>query len=363
MQPLGDPHNFGQRVCRDGTQRICKPRTVFWEYLFLSRLSPLTSLLESEAKKRGFVYPGRSLPKLYVEMSSPGEKCFGRVEELLLKPLISKDLDLEVLEDIGRTIALITWFGIGDLHRANVLLGKTSAGSIIFSPIDIECIFEDHTLLSETALIPSPALTFEDSGLSHLLNNFRELDRSHSGVAAICFGFFDALNFLSSVTELTANLFASIDGFMQNPIRVIPRSTRDYHSFLTKKANNLNGNEFLPSELEQLERGDIPYYFRKCGDREIFYYAHPNVPKRIDSKLHPFQEMASSSRSGNKNPLQLGVTDLLKKSGPLQICRYFDGHYRYDYKAHHKGVEVTYTQKHILIKQNDIEIYCDRSTQ
>ena len=49
---LGDSHNFGRRVELRGA-RVAKPRTVFWEWLVLSRESPLRQLLAEEAARDG----------------------------------------------------------------------------------------------------------------------------------------------------------------------------------------------------------------------------------------------------------------------------------------------------------------------
>src|SRR3954462_14841589 len=49
-QPLGDSHNFGRRVSLHG-ERIAKPRTLLWEWLLLSRKSPLRAFLDQAAEQ------------------------------------------------------------------------------------------------------------------------------------------------------------------------------------------------------------------------------------------------------------------------------------------------------------------------
>src|SRR5438445_11127857 len=132
---LGDPHNFGRRVESRGAF-VHKPRTVVWEWLMLSPESPLRRFLGSD-----FDF----LPSLAIDRRRH------LVERLRLRPLRGRKDELGAI--VGRSLALWAWLGVCDLHWENMALG-TRGGRIVFGPLDIEMIFGDMRLPTQTKLLP-----------------------------------------------------------------------------------------------------------------------------------------------------------------------------------------------------------------
>ena len=54
---------------------------------------------------------------------------------------------------IGQTLSRCGWRGITDLHEDNIACGRRD-GKFYVIPIDVECLFEDITLLSQALLLP-----------------------------------------------------------------------------------------------------------------------------------------------------------------------------------------------------------------
>ncbi|MEO1368175.1 MAG: hypothetical protein AAFX50_13460, partial [Acidobacteriota bacterium] len=150
---LGDTHNFGRCVTRRG-DRIVKPRPVLWEQLLLDAESPLRRRLDAAARQSGDAGAFAFLPdvKFYPPRSGTG----GEVDAIRLEPLGSLgDGEVEELARItGRSLALWSWLGVTDLHWENLVLGRDARGQIVFTPLDIEGLFDDLAMPTETKLLP-----------------------------------------------------------------------------------------------------------------------------------------------------------------------------------------------------------------
>ncbi|MGK5082406.1 hypothetical protein WDW37_03795 [Bdellovibrionota bacterium FG-1] len=164
---LGDPHNFGRRVREldDGT--LEKPRTIGWEWLFLSKESPLRIFLSDVFSRNSTGCPFDLFEDVEFFSSDPG-LAQGRVERIHWDPG-RFELSSLVCQQVGSVIALISWFGIGDIHAQNMALGTSKSGGPICMPLDIECIFDDYQLPSQTFLLHPKHNATVQSGLSSLL--------------------------------------------------------------------------------------------------------------------------------------------------------------------------------------------------
>lgn len=144
---FGDKHNFGSFVTVE-EEWVVKPRTLFWEFLFLSEDSLLRSRLNSLFKK----HLSYSLFDLFIPLAFKDlTKTSGKVQFVKMNgDEIGNLTDLEV-NQVGSLIAMCFWFGIGDLHIENMVIGRREKKLVCF-PIDIESIFEKMTHVTQTLL-------------------------------------------------------------------------------------------------------------------------------------------------------------------------------------------------------------------
>lgn len=250
----GDFHNFTQAVRRisapDGSEYFEKPRTLFWEWLFFGFDSPL---------KRYFKGMDQSIFNLKIKFNSEG--LTGNVENVFSDESFS--LNKENLKGFGFLLGYSYVFGLQDLHRENILVTKNG-----LQVIDVETVFAKFVLPNETLLLPFKDTTFEKSGLGVLLNSIATI------TPQIVFPLLEG--FVSSLTLTEINLeqihidIKTAMGDQRIPIRIILRDTNKYRHWKTFNFDQ----PLFDEELEQLKRGDIPYFFKYAGIDDLFYYTH-----------------------------------------------------------------------------------------
>jgi hypothetical protein len=115
------------------------------------------------------------------------------------------------------------------------------------------------------------------------------------------------LAFLERHGRAIADVFRSLPGLREAPIRVGLRGTGDYVRARTEPV----WPPLLDAEAEQLARGDIPYFFRLYGRPGIHYYADPDLrrtnslPLRGDvPRLDPLLSIARGLRSPSRAKLR-----------------------------------------------------------
>ena len=250
-----DKHNFGQTVRlmeRASGLWFRKPRPVFWEYLFFGKTSPL---------KKYFSEPnatGRSLDKYLFNLEVEIE-----AEWIGHSRGVPRAQDVSVSEEhfyaFGVLLGYSFLFGIRDLHRHNLILTPTH-----MQVIDAEVVLTNLTLPHETVLLPFKDIGFETCGASLIANSIREISQAQR--RELFRGYFDlfAVAFKNH-TEILQELKSVVDA---TPVRVILRNTREY-------TKHLNGHslikDLLNEERVQLARGDIPYFFKRLGKRDLFW--------------------------------------------------------------------------------------------
>lgn len=312
----GDPHNFGRRVTKTADGWFYKPRTVFWERLVLEATSPLRQAVDHLFASKSRVSPFASVPTLrFLDCSDEGPGA-GRVEGLFVDPLSTNPAPGE-LEQAGALTGFLTWAGATDLHAQNMATGRWG-GRFVFAPLDVEGLFHDHQLVSQTTLLPSQTTPPEDCGLAALLAS----EKSGDGSVALLSGYLSAFSLLSAAER---DLGAQVIGHLpaEVPCRLLVRATAAYAEALRSGVPS----DYAASEKEQLARGDVPYFFRRHHSEVPLYWKSqwetaPAVIPAIGPadrfelrRVVPGQGLAPS-------PARFGDTAL--KAGSLQLARAFD---------------------------------------
>jgi hypothetical protein len=306
---LGDSHNFGRRVSRrDG--RIAKPRALLWEWLLLSAESPLRRFLDDAAVRDGMGADAFGfLPALELRFE-PGQ-VGGEVEEIVLSPLGTPSFDERraLAAIVGRSLALFAWLGVADLHWENLVLGRDARGRVIFGPLDVEMILADMALPTETKLLPDADPEYAEI-CRHACGVRRVLPYLGKPVGAadllvMASAYAQTLAFLDRHARAIAAIFEALPALRETPIRVCLRSTGEYVSGAPLWP------PLLDAEREQLERGDIPYFFRLYGRKGIHYYGDPSL-ERVETlplegdvpQLDPLLSLSRGLRSQSRTTLR-----------------------------------------------------------
>jgi hypothetical protein len=300
----GDTHNFGRRVERvDGWVR--KPRTLRWEWLFLSASSPLRRALDAiDGAAFGF------LPDLAFELEGPrGE---GRVEAVALTPLGALDEQGRrgLAEIVGRALATFSFFGLADLHWENLALGRGPSGEMRLFPLDVELVLADLARPTETKLIADAdpevaAVCAHAAGLRRVLP-FLGKPIEWASLAAIVDGYAGTLAKLTKAAPALAQAIEATPAMSGTPIRVLLRGTGDYF------ASDLGAlwPPLLEEEQRQLARGDVPYFFRRLDAPAIRWFDEPTLtheatlPTEGDvPQLDPLLDVARALRGAGRAKL------------------------------------------------------------
>jgi hypothetical protein len=255
-----DKHNFGKSVElmeRAQGNWYRKPRPVFWESLFFGATSPIIPFF-SEVGENGSRPTGTSLFNLVTEMESP---WVGYSKEV--KSALKVTPNDEHFYSFGVLLGYAYIFGIRDLHKYNLILTETHVQAI-----DAEVVLTDLILPNESVLLPFKDIDFDLCGARTIWPTLNEISKSAQR------------NVFAGYVDLFANVFKKHEEILSMlnklnldaPIRVIVRNTREYSRHLNKSFVLTN---LLLEEAVQLERGDIPYFFKKCGDDRLYFLTDP----------------------------------------------------------------------------------------
>jgi hypothetical protein len=289
---IGDTHNFGRRVQVRGNW-VHKPRTLAWEELFLSAKSPLRRLV-----------PLEHLPDLRFRKNE--------AQRIALEPLPRRFDPIAVARLGGQSIALWSWFGVTDLHWENLALGLGEHGPVL-APIDIEMVLEDFSSPEQTRLIPERdpeygAIYRHASGIRRVLPWLgKPIDRE--ALDAMVGAYDDTFEMLDRNAQAIADVLAKMH-VERIPIRVTLRSTAEYHE---------DRADFLDAEREQLDRGDVPYFFRLYGRPGVHFWADKRMKtvKTLPLDLAPLLSIARGFRSRNRKKLrERGAAAIRRALGP-----------------------------------------------
>jgi hypothetical protein len=344
----GDSHNFGRHVTIEG-DRVHKPRTLLWEWLMLGAGSPLRALLtELAARDPSTRGAFDFLPEL--AFSSPTSREGGSVERIDLLPLpeLSSSRRRELAIVVGRSLATWSWLGVSDLHWENLALGLDRHDRLIFSPLDIELLFDDHPLPTLTKLLPEAdpeygAVNRHAAGVRRALP-FLGKPIDVDDLVAMLDAYRAMLLFFDRHGGDVAGLLAGLPELPDAPIRVLLRGTGDYVRARTSPV----WPPLLEAEASQLARGDIPYFFRLYGSAGIHYFVEPTLERlgRLPLKgdvprLEPLLQLSRGLRSPSRTSL--------REEGLFAVLGAFD--HRSFTGTHAFGdLEVTFTSRRVTVK-------------
>ncbi len=282
-----DRHNFGkcvERIERASGHWYRKPRSVYWEHLFFGQGSPIKSFFNS-AGPNGDRPLSEYLFNLNVEVKND---WLGFSEE------VSGDeipISIEHFYSFGVLVGYCYLLGIRDLHKYNLVVKKNH-----LQIIDAEVVLTNLILPNETILLPFREIPFDLSAVSLLCSNLKKLSVSQieklfSGYFDVTTAILDSLNVITPVLEHECR--------NQHPARVILKNTKQYRDFLMGSGS---ANDYLPEELVQLDRGDIPYFFKYVGQTGLYFLSEPDVVETV-SKIP--SDLDRDVRRHSKSPALL----------------------------------------------------------
>ncbi len=352
---LGDLHNFGQQVSLHKNGLIHKPRTLFWESLLLSK-NNFRQHVENLFLQAGREMPFQTLPLLHFEFEN--QLYVGYVRPLKVDYV--RDLSIQDFANIGRFSALAVFLGISDLNRSNLFIGRVEDGNFVCTPVDIETIFNQLELLSQTELFPNKTLSKNQAGLSQL---FLAISNHYlpEVLAAVVHGYLETLTFLFEHSKSIFNFLLTETPSLKIPIRVLLRDTRLYVQLLEEGITKIPlDTELLDCEKEQLARQEVPYYFRFINNPTIYYFKEPEKPE-ISTATHLIErfKIIEPLPIHEKGPPHQHIKTLVE-GGALQIARSVPIH-GHLLKAKFKNLSLQFNKTEIDLKWgNKIWVSCKR---
>ncbi len=175
------------------------------------------------------------------------------------RPITTKDF-----YEFGQLLGYCYYFGIQDIHKDNLLITNTG-----LQVVDVEQALSNLLLPNQTLLFPTDKKLAWSAGINALTQDPLELIPNTEAKALID-GYQSITEcFFAQLSHLREILQAHESDFKNYPIRIFFRGTRDYANLLEKKTTIEN---LLLEENIQLERGDIPYFFKFINRNQVFYY-------------------------------------------------------------------------------------------
>jgi len=221
----------------------------------------------------------------------------------------------------------------------------------VFGPLDIEMMFAVLSLPTETKLLPDPDPEYAQtcrhaSGVRRVLPYLGKPIRAEH-LVAMASAYRSVLALLDRHSGAIAKVFSQLPGLNETPIRVLLRGTEEY----VRAGAEPLWPPLLPAEIEQLARGDIPYFFRLYGEPGIRYYADETLrhvkllPSRGDQpKLDPILQLSRGLRSPTRQKLQ--VEGLFTVLGAFDAEGLTGSH-------EHDGMRVTFNPRSLIVKLED----------
>lgn len=255
MKFEADFHNFGQSVqeIRRGSEMIFqKPRPIYWEWLFFGKDSPLSIFFNHSTFS---ATPAQTIFNLEIEM---GVDFKGSSRAITVSSVAAT---ADHLYSLGVLLGYCYAFGIRDLHRNNIVKTKTH-----LQVIDAEVVLSRLLLPHETLLLPFKEVGADLCGASSVL----DLENvSTEQTEIVLRGYFDLFQCLilnlGGIQRAFDEHRPTFEGI---PIRHILRDTIHYRS----ARDNPPEIPLFESEVVQLERGDIPYFFKFMGEPHVNAY-------------------------------------------------------------------------------------------
>ncbi len=269
---------------------------------------------------------------------------------LVLEPLArpSAAQKRELAQVTGRALALFSWLGLADLHWENLALGVGPDGEMVFAPLDVEMILADLAMPTETKLLPDAdpevaAVCQHACGVRRVLAYLGKPVPVEL-VVTIAAAYGATLALLDASAAAIAAVFAGLPHLHEAPIRVLLRGTGDY----VQARDHAVWPPLLPAEVEQLARGDIPYFFRCYGRPGIRYYADAalkevaRLPTKGDvPRLEPLLSLSRGLRSPSRKAL--------REAGLFTVLGAFD-HPAFSGRHRADGLEVAFRRRTLAVR-------------
>lgn len=336
MKIDADLHNFGQQVTQ--TERASeiyfqKPRPIFWEWFFFGKNSPLKDVFAQNF--------GSVLFSLEVHLENNDCGFSKKVTE------IDTGIDQDAhAYNLGVLIAYCYLFGIRDLHKGNVIRREAH-----LQVIDAEVLFSKILLPNETLIMPFKIVTADDCAAKKVFDNIATI--SLDNLKLILSGYFDLMSDVLKNHDLLSSIFNNHrEKMLKVPVRHIMRDTVQYRVWLENQI--APSIPFCNDELEQLKRGDIPYYFKFLGDPKLYSYktvdgqyeavsAPGEFLKGINRDATDPLELLSVSRIKNEL-LPTGSLFIFKKLLPNDFCGMIESHC-FKAKVNQDGLQINFGEK------------------
>ncbi len=296
-----------------------KPRPVYWEWFFFGKNSPLRPIFSQQSESS----------KKITEVLFNLDVHFENGDCGFSKQIIEVDVVSEQSHayGLGVLLAYCYLFGIRDLHKGNVIRREAH-----LQVIDAEVVFSKLLLPNETLLLPFKDVSNEVCAAQKSFGDITAIDLER--LKPVLNGYFDLLSVvLEKRDQLVELLKNHREKMLTVPIRHIMRNTAHYR--LWRENQRPPTIPFCSDELKQLERGDVPYYFKFIGGTNLYAYTKPTgeyeaiaAPLEFQKGINrdatdPF-ELLTASRL-NDELLPTGSLFILKKLMPKGFTGSIDG--------------------------------------
>ena len=279
------------------------------EYLFFSQTSIVRILFNDLFQK---ITPGATLfPQLEFDATAFDESLAPREMEFLsLSPI--EILTSDQCQQVGAYLSVCFALGLTDCHQGNLLLGMKGQ-DFTFVSVDCEtlltksdpeasCFFQ----LKSNCPCPGPFCTSFGLGILEKQNHHNEQQFLAAGVLS---GFRQMIKLI--ITH-HATLTEVLSEFLKDHRlvrRVLLNNTYTYAQALATG----DFTQFRLEEKEQLQRGEIPYFFKNHGGDEIYYWESLTHKRPLRPRL-PVSEMPGIESQERLQALTETATALILRS-------------------------------------------------
>jgi lantibiotic modifying enzyme len=336
----GDLHNFGRltsKLQKDGKVFYQKFRNLGWEYFLLDQQSPLCELLKNKFSNH-FIEATFGL-----RVQLPLTNHMGLVQEVKgISELSELKRTAQTYFTVGQQVAYFTSLGITDLLLENFQITENG-----LQLIDAECILGFTTNLEESVLLPYTGKIF--NGRYGLFPFFFDLE-DKTLLAHLIAGYIDGLHIIAEQSsDIITLIDKNLDHFRTLPIRVLLRPTAEYDLFLTESIQP--DTDFIEEEITQLNRGDIPYFFKYYGESQVMYY----TTDKFDIGYVNLQQLQTAFNTHSfAKPISQILSParflILQRNGIQSLCRW--GSVGTEFSAHYKNesFELNIEERRIYLK-------------
>jgi hypothetical protein len=232
-------------------------------------------------------------------------------------------------------------------------LGVDRRGRTVFGPLDVEMILADLARPTETKLLPDAdpeyaAICRHAAGVRRVLPYLGKPIVA-ADLVEMAGAYLSTLTFLDRQAAGIAAVFEALPDLRQAPIRICLRGTEEY----VRTGSRSLWPPLLAAEVEQLERGDIPYFFRLYGRPGIHYFGDEALGelKRLPlsgdvPQLDPLLQLSRGLRSPSRKRL--------RAEGLFTLLGAFD-HPTLTGKHANQELEIAFQRRTLIVRLADGE--------